>query len=132
MTSGSLGPRDRPGPRGLRLLASALLLVDSLSAAVGVAGTLTDLPVHGLPALAMIALRGASGALEATGAWLLLQYNPAAGPIARGGVLLAAAYATLGIGARLAPTNLDPAFRLPVIAGYWAYALVMFTLLRRT
>ncbi len=93
---------------------------------------MSGLAAAGLPVIAMVGLRGLSGALEATGGWLLLQQNPAAHAIARSGVLLAAIYATLGIGARLAPTNLDPAFRMPVVFGYWAYALIMFGLLRRT
>jgi len=125
-------PRDHGGRRAVRLVAAALLLADGLSAALGVAATFPGLVAHQFPALAMITLRAASGALEATGGWFLLGHNPAAVPIARAGVLVAATYATLGIGARLAPTSLDPAFRFPVVVGYWAYALIVLTLLKRT
>jgi hypothetical protein len=122
----------RPGPgRALRLLAAGLLFFDALSAALGVAASVSALAVAGLPVVAMIALRGLSGALESMGGWLLLQRSQAARPIALSGTFLAALYATFGIGARLAPTNLDPAFRLPVVFGYWAYALTMFAMLRR-
>ena len=108
-----------------------LLFIDALSAALGVASALPGLFAHGAPALAAIALRGATGALEATAAWLLLGDRLSGVPIARLAVVLAAVYATLGVGLRLAPTNLDPAARMPVVAGYWAYALVVLTLLRR-
>ncbi len=117
--------------RALRLLAGTLLLFDGLSSAVGVASALPTLAAQGPAALGAIALRGLVGAFEATGGYLLLARNPSAAPIARVGVILAAVYATIGIGARLAPTNLDPAFRHPVVVGYWAYALIMLSLLRR-
>ena len=119
------------GPRVLRWLAAGLLFADALSAAAGVAGALAGLSARGIPAVSMIALRAMAGALEATGAWLLLERRPAAAAIAKAGVLTAAVYATLGIGLRLAPTNLDPAFRAPVVMAYWAYALVVFGLVRR-
>jgi hypothetical protein len=124
-------PPDRHEPRGLRLLAAGLLFIDAVSAAVGVAGIVGSLSIQGPAALLMIAVRGLSGALEATGSWLLLQQNPAAPAIARSGVLVAAVYATLGIAFRLAPTNLDPSLRLPVVLAYWTYALMILGLLRR-
>ena len=116
--------------RPLRLLAAALLLFDGLSAAFGVATATAGLAAHSPGVIAMVGLRALAGACEASGGWLLLQENPAATPIARVGVLLAACYATFGIGLRLAPTNLDPAFRQPVVVGYWAFALVVLGLLR--
>ena len=115
----------------VRRLVAFLLTLDAALAAVGVASVLAGAAGHATLVLVMIALRALTAALEAAGAWLLIGRRPAGVPIVRAAVVAAAVWVTAGIGFRLAPTNLDPAFRLPTVAAYWMVALLVLALLRR-
>lgn len=111
-----------------RWAAAGLLGVDALSAVVGVASLLPGILAHSPVVIAMVLLRAASGWLEGAAALRLFDNRSGAVPLARTGVLLAAFYATLGIGLRLAPTNLDPSLRLPTVVMYWLLAAVVWVM----
>jgi len=114
----------------LRILIGGVLILEGLSAALGVAGRLPMLPVYPIPVLLMIGARGLIGAMEAMSGWLVLDQRPAAVPLARLAILLSAVHITLGVGFSLGPTNLDPAFRTPFVIGYWVFAALMWAALR--
>jgi hypothetical protein len=113
----------------LRILIGGVLILEGLSAALGVASRLTMLPAYPIPVLLMIAARALVGALEAMSGWLLLDQRPAAVPLARLAILLSAVHVTLGVGFGFAPTNLDPAFRTPFVIGYWIFAALVWAAL---
>lgn len=113
----------------LRILIGGVLILEGLSAALGVAGRLPMLPVYPIPVLLMIGARGLIGAMEAMSGWLLLDRRPVAVPMARLAILLSAVHITLGVGFGLAPTNLDPAFRTPFVVGYWIFAALVWAAL---
>ena len=115
----------------VRRLVAFLLMLDAALAAVGVASALSGAAGHATLVLVMIALRALIAALEAAGAWLLAGDRPAARPIVCAAVVAAAVWVTAGVGFRLAPTNLDPVFRLPTVAAYWTVALLVLALVRR-
>jgi hypothetical protein len=113
-----------------RLIGAGLVL-DAVWAGLGVASGLAGAAGHSALVLVMIALRALTGALEVTGAWLLANDRPAARPIVRSAAVAAAGWMTLGVGFRLAPSSLDPAFRLPVVGLYWVCALFVLAILNR-
>ena len=71
-------------------------------------------------------------ALELKSATLLLDERNAGPALVRAVLLASAALLTLEVGFRLAPTNLDPTFRWWLVGAYWAYALVIRWVLRRS
>jgi hypothetical protein len=81
--------------------------------------------------LLVVVARAVVGALQLISGWLLFGARPPAVPIARIAVVSSAVVTTVGIGGRLAPTDLDPAFRWYAVAAYWAYALGLRWLLKR-
>jgi hypothetical protein len=60
--------------------------------------------------------------------WLIEQ-RPIAVGVARVTLVGSAVLTTLELGWRLAPSNLDPAWRWPVVVGSWIYAAVWLMLL---
>jgi hypothetical protein len=53
-----------------------------------------------------------------------------ASPFGRTVVLASAVLLTLEVGARLAPSNLAPGTREPVLAAYWVYAVLVVLILK--
>lgn len=89
-------------------------------------GSIYDTTVY-----AVVALRAAVTALQASAAWMLWQRLPA-GPLF--GQVAFAASATLlvpEIGWRLAPSSITPGFRWPLVIAYAIYAALSILILRR-
>jgi hypothetical protein len=106
-------------------LAAFLLVIDALLTGVWLANLLPVLAAYDLLVFALLIARGFTAAALFTGGWLLLGDRPAAAAIARGALLVSAMLLTIEIGFRLAPSNLDPTFRWPLVVLYWLYALAV-------
>jgi hypothetical protein len=112
-------------------IAASLLAIEGALGALWVAGRLPLIASTDPGPLVVILVRAVAGALQLTGAWLLFERRDAAVPIARIAILASAAVTTVGIGLRVAPTNLDPALRWYFVGAYWAYALALLWVVRR-
>jgi len=117
-----------PEPRNLRnlrmtKLVSVLLLVESLSNALYLAGLIGVLAGYDPIAVTLILARGLTGALQFAGGWTLAIRRPAGKTLARLALLVAAALTTLDVGFNLAPTSVYAWWRLEVVGLYWVYAL---------
>lgn len=108
----------------IRLVLSGLLILEGLYTAVWIAGLIPTLVAYDALTLTVIAARGAVGGLEFVAGWWLGSRRPGAGALATWTLLASAALLTVELGARLAPSDLDPAFRWPFVAGYWVYTLL--------
>ena len=107
---------------GWRLVLAVLLVAEGFTTALRVTGLLPNLAVYGGVALGLIGLRAVAGVLACTSGWLLAIGRPPGAQLARWTLLASAALGTLEIGWRLAPSDLDPAFRWYYVIAYWTYA----------
>lgn len=82
--------------------------------------------------IVIVAARAIVGALGLVSGMWLIERRPIAIVTARVTLVASAVLTTLELGWRLAPSNLDPAWRVPFIAGSWIYALVWLLVLRRS
>lgn len=98
----------------------ALLGADTLARFVMVA------PSYDTLVWLMMALRGVVTLGQGMVAMLLGRTAPPSAVFGRAVVVASAVVLTLEVGARLAPSNLPPGTRAPVIAAYSAYAGFMF------
>lgn len=112
-------------------IAATLLAIEGALGALWVTGRLALIASTDPGPIAVILARAVVGALQLTGAWLLFERRDAAVPIARVAVLGSVIVTTVGIGWRLAPTNLDPALRWYFVGAYWVYALALLSVIRR-
>lgn len=108
----------------MRRVLGVVLMVDGLLTAAWFAGLLGSLSARDTPSVAAIVLRAATAVVAVTGGWLLTQRKPPGALLAAIAAVSAAAVVTAGVVWRLLPTNLDPSVRLPMVALYWAFALV--------
>src|SRR5437016_120041 len=97
----------------MRLVLPTLLILEGMLAALRIANLLPTIMVYDAVALILIALRGGVGALAFVSGWLLRIKRPPGETLAQAALLSSAVLTTLEIGARLAPSNLDPAYRWP-------------------
>ena len=74
--------------------------------------------------LAIIGLRLSVTAIQAAAAYALITRNPGAARLAGMAFVLGAVTLTLELGLHLAPSNLFPSHRWPVVGAYWVYALL--------
>ncbi|HUF47674.1 MAG TPA: hypothetical protein VMM93_07645 [Vicinamibacterales bacterium] len=114
-----------------RRAAGVLLVVDGAGAAMTLAMLLSVIATHQPTAIVMVIVRAVAGAIELVGGMLLLQAREPGVTVARTGAVAAAVAGTLGIGLRLAPSSLDPSMRMPVVVGYWLFAVVVVGLTRQ-
>jgi hypothetical protein len=106
-------------------LVAYLLIAEGLLGALWLANLVPVIAAHGPVTIALIVARGLVAAAQLMSGWLLIRRRPPGAPIARGALLASAALVILEIGLRLAPSNLDPTFRWPVVAAYGAYAMAL-------
>jgi hypothetical protein len=108
-----------------------LLILEAIVTEIWIAGLLPSLAAYDAVVLVLVVARAIIAAALFMGGWLLLNQRPAAAPIAGPALLVSAGLMTVEIGFRMAPSNLDPTFRWPVVGLYWVYALVASWYLRR-
>lgn len=113
-----------------RIVLSALLVIDGVATELWVSGLLPTLAVYDGLALGVVALRAVTGVLAGTSGWLLAVGRPPGALLARWTLPSSALLTTLGVGWRLAPSNLDPALRWYYVIAYWTYAGVGTWMLR--
>ena len=111
-----------PAPNPLRLLLSGLLSAEGVLGALWVAEQVPSIATVAVAPLLVIVARAVAGALQLTSGWLLIARRLPAVAIARVAVLASVVVTTVGIGGRLTPTDMDPAFRWYAVAIYAAYA----------
>ena len=107
------------------LVMAVLLIGEALLTAAWLATRLPVLAIYGGTELLMIGLRALVAILLCAAASMWIRRLSPAPAFTRGAVLSSAGLLTLELGLRLAPTSLFPAFRWPVVMGYWVYALAV-------
>ncbi len=115
---------------GARLI-GFLLVAEGVSTVVWLTQLLPTLSWRTGSSVALVVVRAIAGAMQVTSGWWLSTHRPAAVALARAALMLSAVLTTLELGARLAPSNLDPTFRWPLVAAYWMYALAAAWFLSR-
>jgi hypothetical protein len=111
--------------QGVRLLLAAAFGFEALLGAETLARFVTVAPTYDSTVWVMTALRGLVTLGQGISAMLLWRGAPPAALCGRVVALTSAVLLTLEIGARLAPSSLQPGTREPVMAAYWAYAVFM-------
>lgn len=114
-----------------RRAAGVLLVVDGAGAALAFAALLPFLATHAATVVATVVARAAIGAVELVAGMFLLQEREPGARLGRIAAGLTAVGGTLAIGFRLAPSSVDPSMRLPTVAGYWLFAILVLALTRR-
>jgi hypothetical protein len=105
------------------LLIAFLLVVEGLTTGWWLARILPSLQGYDRAALILVAARAVIGGMQLAGGFFLVSRRLAAATLARVALLASAMLTTFEIGARMAPTDLDPTFRWPLVIAYWIYAL---------
>jgi hypothetical protein len=103
-------------------LISFLLVVEGLTTGWWLARILPSIQGYDRAALILVAARTVIGGMQLAGGFFLLGRRLAAGTLARFALLASAMLTTFEIGGRMAPTDLDPTFRWPLVIAYWVYA----------
>lgn len=115
----------------MRRLIGVALMVDGLATALWFTTLLSSLGTREPFSVAAILARVGVGALCVIAGWLVTQRRPPGDTLAPMAAAATALVVTAGTIWRLIPTNLDPAFRLPVAGLYWVAALVIGLVLTR-
>ena len=102
---------------------ACLLVVEGVFTALWMARMIPTLAGHDGIVVALMMARGLVGAAQLTSGLFLFGRRPAAATIARSALLVSAVLMTLEVGERLAPSDLEPGLRWPVVVGYWVYAI---------
>lgn len=105
------------------ILIAFLLVVEGVATGVWLARILPSIQGYDRPALILVAARVVIGGMQLMSGFFLTSRGPATATLARFALLASAMLTTFEIGARLAPSNLDPTFRWPLVIAYWIYAL---------
>jgi hypothetical protein len=84
---------------------------------------LPQLGIYDGVAIVLIVARGALGALQFTGGWLVANKRPAGPVIARWALLVGAVLTIFDVGLRLAPSSIYYWYRWQVTAAYGLYAV---------
>lgn len=109
----------------LRRMIGVALMVDGLVTALWFTTLLASLGHRDSLSVAVIIARVGAGALCVIAGWLVTQRRPPGDALAPMAAAATAALVTAGTVWRLMPTNLDPAWRLPVAGLYWGAVLVI-------
>jgi hypothetical protein len=99
-----------------------LFLLEAALTGLWITRLLPSLGVYDATADVLIASRALVGAVELMTWWLIHGRRPTAVPLARVVLVASAVLTTLEIGWRIAPSNMDPAWRWPYVTAYWIYA----------
>lgn len=112
------------------LLLGFLLLFEAVLTGMWIARLLPTIGIYDVVALIVMANRAVVGAAELLAWWLIRTKRPLAIPLTRIVLVASAVLTTLEIGWRLAPSNIDPAWRWWYVGGYWVYASFWLVYLR--
>lgn len=104
------------------LLISFLLVAEGLTTGWWLARIFPSIQGYDRAALILVAARTLIGSMQLMGGFFLMGRRLAAATLARFALLASAMLTTFEIGARMAPTDLDPTFRWPLVIAYWIYA----------
>jgi uncharacterized membrane protein (DUF2068 family) len=115
----------------MRTVLAVALGLEALVAIEGLARFVAVAAAYDGTVWLLAAMRAAVTAIQVAAAWMLWEQRPPAPLFARVAVLSSAVLLTLEVGARLAPSNLAPGTRGPVLVGYWVYAVIAVFVLRR-
>jgi len=113
------------------LVLAALLLFESLGAALYLSRLISALPGHDALVVVLILLRGVIGALQFTAGWMLAARRPPGVVLAQWAVVSSAVWVLLAVGFNLAPTAIYPWWRSQAASAYGLYAVVMLVILDR-
>ena len=116
----------------VRYVLGPLLMIEALVTSVWIARHLSGLMARDAVTIAIVVARGLVGALALVSGMWLIDRRPIGAATARVALVASAVLTTLELGWRLAPSNLDPAWRWPVVAGSWIYAAVWLIVLGRS
>jgi hypothetical protein len=113
------------------MVLSLLLAFESVWNGVWVAGTLPNAVVYDATALTLLAIRGLICSFQGTAAFMLLNRHPAGARFGQVALVASALALALELGFALAPTNVFPSFRWPMVGAYCVYAAAGVWWLRR-
>src|SRR5262245_27583027 len=118
------------GIRVISRLIAFLLIAEALFAALRLATLLPQIGIYDGPVVALIFGRGALGALQFAGGWMLANHRPAGPGLARSALIAGAVLTILDVGLRLALSGVGYWYRWQYSAGYCAYAVAAWGILR--
>ena len=116
-------------PAAVRIL-GFLLIGEGIWTLVWLTQLLSSLGWRDTLSVALILIRGATGAAELTIGTALSSRRPSAISLVRWVLPISAVLLTIELGANMTPTNLDPTYRWPVVIAYWLYASAAVWLVR--
>jgi hypothetical protein len=105
-----------------RGLVAIFFVLDAADTAVWLAGVIPGMATISATAFGLVAVRGLVGSVEVIAAWLLVRRAAAARPLSIVALIGAASVTTLVVGLGLAPSDVPPGARGPVVAVYWVIA----------
>ena len=105
------------------ILIALLLMLEGLSTGLWIAKFVPRLSGQDAVVVVLMAIRGLVGAMQLTGGVFLIGRRPAAATLSQWALIASATLTTFEIGERMAPNNLVPSLRWPLVCAYWAYAI---------
>lgn len=108
----------------IRAVLAPLLIAEALLTSVWIARHLPGMTSRAPITIAIITSRALVGTLGLMSGMWLIERRRIGAAVARVTLVASALLTTLELGWRLAPSNLDPAWRWPAVAGAWMYACV--------
>jgi hypothetical protein len=115
----------------MRAVVASCLVVEVVVTGSWLASALPMLPVYGWATLLMIAARVIATASQSAAIYGLVEHNTTGPDLSATAFLTSAVVLTLELGTRLAPSNVFPSHRWPIVGMYWLYALAGTLLSRR-
>src|SRR4051812_1723816 len=106
----------------VRTVLGPLLIAEALLTSFWIARHLPGLFARDTITVVIIAIRAMAAALALMSGMWLIERRPIARSAARVALVASATLTTLELGCRLAPSNVDPAWRWPLVAASWMYA----------
>ena len=107
-----------------------LLIAEAMFGALRLAGLLSQLGIYEPFVRVLILARGALGALQFAGGWMVANHRPAGPVLARSALIAGALLTVLDVGLRLAPSGVPYWYRWQYTAAYCVYAGVAWGILR--
>jgi hypothetical protein len=115
----------------MRVVVGLMLMADAAVTEVWFAGHVPVIDTYDAVAVVIMIAAAIAGAVLFMTARLLLQRRPGAAVLGTASILASAVLTTLQLGCRLAPANVVPSLRGPLVVAYWIYAFLVIWCLRR-
>jgi hypothetical protein len=113
------------------ILIALLLIVEGVSTGLWIARLVPRLSAFDALVVVLMVVRGLIGAMQLAGGVFLMGRRPAAVTLSQWALIASATLTTFEIGERMAPSNLVPTLRWPLVGAYWIYAIGAARYLRR-